>query len=208
MAYSMKAGLVPVGAGDGFMSAAINLGGPFVSTRVPWNEENIENLKARLLSIAERSIGQKDQQALEEVKRTLSRIYDRIDLQFAQELRQWPELFETLSREVPDLSENLMVAALKVRNLPPRDSTAFTEFVKDIPDPVLGASLLEGKRLEKETVKKIRSLKSTLKNIWPKVLALLKFNFKKQGLANSGKTATPPAGSLPALCEGLFVGAK
>jgi hypothetical protein len=101
-----------------------------------------------------------------------------------------------------------MVAALKVRNLPPRDSTAFTEFVKDIPDPVLGASLLEGKRLEKETVKKIRSFKSTLKNIWPKVLALLKFNFKKQGLANSGKTATPPAGSLPALCEGLFVGAK
>lgn len=208
MAYSMKAGLVPVGAGDGFMSAAINLGRPFVSTRVPWNEENIANLKARLMSIAERSVGQRDKGALKEIEKTLSRIYDRIDLQFAQRLQQWPELFETLSQEVPDLSESLMAAALKVKNQPPRESPEFTEFVKNIPDPVLGASLLEGKRLETVTVKKIRSLKSTLKGIWPKVLALLKFDFKKSGPSNSGTTVSLPKGSQPQLCVGLFAGAK
>jgi hypothetical protein len=112
MAYSMRKGLVPVGAGDGFMSAAINLGGPFVLTRVAWNAKNIANLKQRLLVIAKRLYTDPAHIAL--VESLFDSVYGKINMNRAQALQTLAPLFARLSEEVPDLSERIMDAAVVV----------------------------------------------------------------------------------------------
>ncbi len=142
MAYSMKAGLVPVGAGDGFMSAAINLGGPFVLTRVQWNAKNISNLKSRLLNVAKKVF--KDPTQLESVSSTFDSIFGKIDLMRAQTLRTMSALFETLSLEIPDLSERIINAAVMVSTQPKNNLEEFNKHTENISDSALKRSVRAG----------------------------------------------------------------
>jgi hypothetical protein len=111
-----------------------------------------------------------------------------------------------MSQEVPDLSERLLSAALAVKNLPSRESPEFVDFVRDLPDPVLGASLLKGARLLPETVEKIRSFRARLKVIWQTIVALVKMDSKMPSPAttsqNTGLQAHPISQLLT--CEKLF----
>ncbi|MGZ3803701.1 MAG: hypothetical protein ACXVB4_05800 [Pseudobdellovibrionaceae bacterium] len=107
--YSMKQGVTPVGAGDGFMSAAIILGEPFVLTRVPWNESNIRNLQAQVRKQAHFS-----DHFLEPL---LNSIYEKIDLESALDLQRYKALFWPLSEQTPRLTENILKAALGIHFL-------------------------------------------------------------------------------------------
>lgn len=142
MAYSMKAGLTPVGAGDGFMSAAINLGGPFALTRVSWNAKNIANLKARLIQVAAQFYP--DPTQLISVKTIVENVFGKIDMRRAQDLKLLTPLFEAISRDIPDLSERIMNAAIKVSEQPDKNSTKFAEHCKDIADATLRKSVEVG----------------------------------------------------------------
>ncbi len=139
MAYSMKAGLTPVGAGDGFMSAAINLGGPFALTRVSWNAKNIANLKARLIQVAAQFYP--DPTQLDSVKRIVEEVFGKINMRRAQDLKVLAPLFAVISRDVPDLSERLMNAAVKVSEQPKKNSPEFADHCKDIADATLRKSV-------------------------------------------------------------------
>ncbi|MCK6598330.1 MAG: hypothetical protein L6Q37_08205 [Bdellovibrionaceae bacterium] len=144
MAYSMRKGLVPVGAGDGFMSAAINLGGPFVLTKVPWNAKNIDNLKQRLLIITKRLYTDPTHIAL--VESLFESVYGKIDMLKSQALHKLAPLFARLSKEVPNLSERIIETAIVAHeaaksNLDPNERA---HLVKNIHDQTLRKSIEDG----------------------------------------------------------------
>jgi hypothetical protein len=145
MAYSMRAGLVPVGAGDGFLSAAIGLGGPFVQTRVPWNAKNIANLHSHLKALNDSSADPKIRDTAESNLGLLNGIFGRVDLQEAQKLKNIEELFRNLRGRIPNLSESLMNAAVMVRERHhPRNDRLPPDLISD---PILKNSLLSNGRI-------------------------------------------------------------
>ena len=103
MAYS---DIPPLVAGDGAMSAAINLGRPFVMTRVKWNEKNIANLKTLLISNA-----QSDAEiALYE------RVYgSQLDLSGALDLEKYSSRFGELSQKTTLLTDTMIDSATGIR---------------------------------------------------------------------------------------------
>jgi hypothetical protein len=110
MAYSMKVGVVPVGAGDGFLSAAIDLGGPFVLTQVPWNRANVAQLKKMLIDLAfEFKVPSAD---ITFFKELLKRNYESVDFRTASALHRFTPLFRVLKSRVPRLSKRVMEIAV------------------------------------------------------------------------------------------------
>lgn len=115
MALSMKNGVVPVGAGDGFMSAAIELGEPFVLTQVPWNRMNIRHIHERLIALALKfKVGAADITLL---RNLLTRNFDQSDFNSARLLARFAPLFRLLRDQVPNLSDRLMEIALEAPSL-------------------------------------------------------------------------------------------
>jgi hypothetical protein len=115
MAYAMKSGEVPVGAGDGFMSAAIELGGPFVLTQVPWNRANISRLREILLALAAKyGVASADMTLL---KNLLLRNFDMSDFRTASALARFAPLFRLLKAELPSMSDRILEVALEAPHL-------------------------------------------------------------------------------------------
>lgn len=138
MAYSMKKGFTPLGAGDGFMSAAINLGRPFVMTRVEWNAKNILNFKNRLLD----SLKELHPFQYDAIESALVKVYDQVDLSLAQDLQSVAPLFEAASEKIPLLTESIIQIAADARQIPNRNSPDFRDQVEKIKDQVFKRSLL------------------------------------------------------------------
>jgi hypothetical protein len=134
IAKSMKDGLVPVGAGDGFLSAAIQLGGPFALTKVKWNKANLENISKRL----ENSIKQL------EVKEFIHSVFVEADLKYAQGLKQVAPSFSHLIEEIPKLTERIMNAAILVREAPTLSPIDFYYATGNISDESLKNSVRLG----------------------------------------------------------------
>lgn len=138
MALSMKSGVAPVGAGDGFMSAAIDLGGPFVLTQVPWNRSNIANLKKWLLDLAvEYKVPSADMTFLREL---LRRNYDLSDFRTAYALKRFAPLFRLLKTRIPKLSRRMLEMAVAAPYLDQPN------IVPQVADLVLQKSVLKGGR--------------------------------------------------------------
>jgi hypothetical protein len=110
--YAMTQGVTPIGAGDGFMSAGITLGEPFVLTRVPWNARNIENLKQHLLKIGSTSVSP-DQQ----FDTLIKSIYGDIDFTRALELQNYRSIYQKLRLSIPNLNDALLKYALAIKSL-------------------------------------------------------------------------------------------
>lgn len=106
--YSMKQGVVPVGAGDGFFSAAIALGEPFVLTRVPWNADNINNLKKRLMEVG---------QLNSNLDLLLNQIFGEINLEGASRLLQWKSLFSQLYGRVSLLTDSIVTTLMGIEDI-------------------------------------------------------------------------------------------
>ena len=132
MARTMKEGLVPVGAGDGFLSAALNLGGPFVLTQVRWNAKNVANFKALLLEAAKNKF--KNSEHLPQTLELIEEIFGRIDFTHAQNLRELSSLFEEVGRSTPGFTERIVNAAFLMRHLA-------TAQPSDFLDPLLRESI-------------------------------------------------------------------
>lgn len=138
MAYAMKSGVYPVGAGDGFLSAAIDLGSPFVLTQVAWNKRNIANLKSLLLDLAlEHKLPSADITFLKEL---LTRNFEKTDFRTALALRRFAPLFGLLKSRIPKLSRRALEIALDADIL--NDSTQ----IPQTRDLVLQKSVLKGGR--------------------------------------------------------------
>jgi hypothetical protein len=91
------------------MSAGIILGEPFVLTKVPWNENNILNLKNRI-----RMQSSGDNEKLDIL---LHSIYDEIQFERALELQDYKSLYSKLSQNAPRLTESILKSALGVKQL-------------------------------------------------------------------------------------------
>jgi hypothetical protein len=130
--YSMKQGVTPIGAGDGFLSAGITLGEPFALTRVTWNARNILNLKNQLLNNVATTIqateglpsGNLDSETVDTTGTTattaaavLESVYEELDLSKAQELQGLRPIFHSLQDHIPSLTEKLVRTALGIRRL-------------------------------------------------------------------------------------------
>ena len=110
MALSMKNGVVPVGAGDGFLSAAIELGGAFVLTQVPWNRANARRIRELLFSLAiKHGVGSAD---LTLLRSLLGQSYEAVDFARAGTLARFAPLFRLLKAQMPKLSERVMEVAI------------------------------------------------------------------------------------------------
>jgi hypothetical protein len=142
LAYSMKLGLVPIGAEDGFMSAAIHLGGPFVLTRVLWNEGNIKTYKT-LLKIEFRKLYFPEFIDNSGFDQALEGVFGEIDLSKARSLRAWPEVFESVRYKIPDLFEQLLKAALIVLRGPKERSLDYTD-IENLSDLTFLSSYVSG----------------------------------------------------------------
>jgi len=95
MAYSKVPYVI---AGDGAMSAAINIGKPFVLTRVEWNKKNISNLINRLAANAKTE---------DEAKLYKSIFGFQLDLGRALELQNHGDAFVRLQNEIPMLTDSM-----------------------------------------------------------------------------------------------------
>ncbi len=142
IAYCMKSGLVPVGAGDGFLSAAINLGGPFVLTQVPWNEKNLDNISERMGIIAKKIRTNLTVQS--EVLEILFQIFEAVDLTQAQSLQSLNGLFFALDEEVSNLTEQIIDAVVQVARAPEVAQLGSQESYSSALDFTLRKSIQEG----------------------------------------------------------------
>lgn len=142
MAYSMKSGQPPIGAGDGFMSAAINLGEPFVLTRVEWNAQNIQNLKDRLIDIAHGVYI--DPIEFEFAVSLVSQVFDQIDFNDAKSLVHLRPLFAQLSELAPALFDRIINAAVAVSAQTQTSHNHNHKYDEDVLDPMLRSSLKSG----------------------------------------------------------------
>lgn len=115
--FAMTQGVTPIGAGDGFMSAGIQLGEPFVLTRVPWNASNIRNLKQHLLKIADSIPLSANSQPQAEFQDLMKSLYDDIDFTNALDLQNYRSIYQQLSSRIPPLSDSLLKYALAIRTL-------------------------------------------------------------------------------------------
>lgn len=113
--YSMKQGVVPIGAGDGFLSAAIQLGEPFSLTKVAWNNSNIENLKKLLLK--QLSLLSLKMYHHSDPHKLVEDVFEKIDLSRSFELNNLREAFHNLSRIVPNLTNSLVNMVIGLRRL-------------------------------------------------------------------------------------------
>lgn len=111
-------------------------------TRVAWNANNIANLKSRLTNF----VKARTRNALEAERQValLDRVYGKIDLTDAQALREVSPLFQAMSREVPDLSERMINAAVAVTEIPMRESPEFASHCEGITDSTLRKSVEAG----------------------------------------------------------------
>jgi len=116
MALSMAEKVPPVGAGDGFMSAAINLGGPFLLTRVGWNATNIENLRILLLKLLEAS--KRSPYDLLIAREFINQTFKEINFETALGLNKLWDLFAQLGQAIPNLTEKLMQATVLAQSAP------------------------------------------------------------------------------------------
>lgn len=113
ISLSMKNGVVPLGAGDGFLSAAIELGGPFVLTKVAWNAPNIAALGNKLIEISSSSVlGIK---SLHNLRGLIFRIYQDLKLEHSQDLLKYRSVFKNLRASVGDFTEALMRISITPR---------------------------------------------------------------------------------------------
>lgn len=181
IAYSMKAGLVPVGAGDGFMSAAINLGGPFVLTRVSWNAKNIENLQRLLLF----NLGLKEWDSTPEMRKEaqelLVEIYSDIKLHRAQELKSLAWSYKRINRMVPNLTQSIINASVLAKSVPAWNGDDYAKHANQLRDKVMISSFMYGgAEAELATAikfsKYLKSIKNNYKEKWE---ALIKMGFSK-----------------------------
>lgn len=148
LARSMSDGLVPVGAGDGFMSAAITLGKAFVLTGVEWNRSNIRNLNQLLWRHSNKA---------PEVMNLLNENYVMLDFKNAQLLKTIDSTFGKLSEQVPSLTERIANAAILVQKISKSSEPNNEKISKQISDETLRNSVRVGGI--KEEVRIIKQIK-------------------------------------------------
>lgn len=112
---SMKQGIVPIGAGDGFLSAAIQLEEPFSLTKVKWNSKNIENLKSLLLKELTSNSFQVNTHA--DGNKLIEDIFEKNDLSKTMQLINFRKIFKNLRLKVPILTDSLIKMVVGLRNL-------------------------------------------------------------------------------------------
>lgn len=137
-ALSMKSGVTPVGAGDGFLSAAVGLGEPFVLTQVPWNKSNIQRIRELLIELAVKY--NLPSAEITTLKELLVRNYEKLDFKTALALKRYAPLFRLLQTKIPKLSTRLMEVALKASTYQDPKTIA------PVGDFVLQTSILRGGR--------------------------------------------------------------
>jgi hypothetical protein len=159
-ALSMKQGVTPVGAGDGFLSAAITLGEPFVMTKVGWNAKNIANLELRLNKIvADKVVKGRSFKGLD--FSLFSMVYSKGKLSEAQKLQFFRDVYFELKERIPSLTERIMSAAVGVKASVALGANCGTT-CEDISDPKLRESVAKGGT--KADLVKARDLLSEINN--------------------------------------------
>ncbi|MFN3455775.1 MAG: hypothetical protein ACK41T_12530 [Pseudobdellovibrio sp.] len=128
MALSHKNKMTPVGAGDGFLSAAIELGIPFVLTRVPWNAANIQNLKDMLYKLI-LSSSKVPSGEVASFKLLLEENYERLDFRRANDLYRYTPIYKALSRGVKRLSNSLMKMSLNAKDMRSPEKLNFDDHI-------------------------------------------------------------------------------
>ncbi|MCB9025318.1 MAG: hypothetical protein H6625_03300 [Bdellovibrionaceae bacterium] len=190
LAYSMFHGLVPVGAGDGFTSAAINLGGPFVLTQVEWNAKNIANLKSRLKQVIRKNYT--DKIKLTFFENLIDTVYEQVDLRGAQYLTLLRAVFDVVSEEVKELTGSIVNSAEAVTQW--QQAKGFTSSdPSSILDPALIQSLMDGG--SRETLKRAS-------------LLMGKYQLYIENILYGGKNNTVPKDIMHNLTEEFYAFTK
>ncbi len=118
LAYTAANGLVPLGAGDGFISSAIQLGIPFVLTQIRHNQSVIASLKHNLISWSETALDQPRRQNFHELVDALFTPYLKFPyshFQRAQELAAFAPEFRDFSATVKVALAEWMTNALFIK---------------------------------------------------------------------------------------------
>jgi len=131
-------------AGDGAMSAAINLGKPFWMTKIDWNYRNIQKLKDRIerapLSQESRDLLNK---ILNDKRPNLVSVETHIDASEALKMLepQIAQAYWDLQNETPSLTDTLLEAAGILKQYY-RGLSGFVDLASTAHDPLLRRSLL------------------------------------------------------------------
>lgn len=171
MAASMKNRFVTIGAGDGFMSAAINLGGPFAMTTVVWNVENVNAFGKVLYDLAERKLSTR--LGMSTARKLFIDVFTGKKLAKAPALSRYEDLFKSLNEYLPDFAERILDSAYKIKQV---DLTmANLEKPNQILDPLLDEALAN--RISRKTV-----LNKLIQFVFPKTKLSCVQSLRLQGI--------------------------